>query len=118
MAMSGLFVGWGTSVRGREVKSLQVFQEALALFGKLQQAGEIASFEPFALEPHGGDLSGFLLIRGDSDKLARLRTSQEFIDLTTRAQLVVERFGVAGAFVGEELQRLFEDFGKQAGALE
>jgi hypothetical protein len=30
---------------------------------------------------------------------------------------VVENFGVAGAFVGDGLQRLFADFGQQAAAL-
>ena len=35
----------------------------------------------------------------------------------TRGQMVVENFGVAGAFVGEGLQSLFADFGKQAAAL-
>jgi hypothetical protein len=117
MAMSALFVGWGPAVHGREHKALQVFQEALQFFGRLQQQGDIQSFEPVALEPHGGDLSGFLLIRGDADKLARLRSSDAFTALNTRAQLVVEDFGVAGAFVGEDLQRLFADFDKQAAEL-
>jgi hypothetical protein len=112
--MGALFVGWGAAVRGRETKSLQVFQEALAYYARLQQQGEIQSFEPIALEPHGGDLAGFLLVKGDADKLARLRASDEFIALNVRAQLIVDNFGVAGAFVGEDLQRLFADFGKQA----
>ena len=117
MAMSALFIGWGQGVRGREQKALEVFQEALQYYGRLQQEGEIQSFEPVALEPHGGDLAGFLLIKGDPDKLARLRASDEFIALNTRGQMVVENFGVAGAFVGEGLQSLFADFGKQAAAL-
>jgi hypothetical protein len=114
MAMGALFIGWGAAVRGRETRALQVFQEALAYYGRLQQQGEIQSFEPVALEPHGGDLGGFLLVKGDANKLARLRTSDEFIAINTRAQLVVENFGVAGAFVGDDLQRLFADFEKQA----
>ena len=117
MAMGALFIGWGPTVRGREQKALELFQEAMQYYGRLQQQGEIQSFEPVALEPHGGDLAGFLLVRGDADKLARLRASDEFIALSTRAQLVVDNFGVAGAFVGDGLQGLFADFGKQASAL-
>ena len=117
MAMGGLFIGWGPAVRGREQKALELFQEVMQYYGRLQQQGEIQSFEPVALEPHGGDLAGFLLIKGDADKLARLRASDEFIALNTRALLIVENFGVAGAFVGEGLQSLFADFGKQAAAL-
>ncbi len=115
--MSGLFVGWGEAVPGREQKAVEVFQEALHFFEGLRQAGEIESFEPVALEPHGGDLSGFLLVKGDPAKLARIRGSDDFIALTTRGQLVVVKFGVAGAFLGEGLQSLFADFGKQAAAL-
>jgi hypothetical protein len=117
MAMGALFVGWGSAVRGREQKALEVFQEALQYYGRLQQQGDIQSFEPVALEPHGGDLDGFLLIKGDPEKLARLRASDEFIAINTRAGMVVENFGVAGAFVGDGLQALFADFGKQAAAL-
>ena len=117
MAMGALFVGWGAAVRGREQKALEVFQEALQFYGRLQQQGEIQSFEPVALEPHGGDLAGFLLVKGEPDKLARLRASDEFIGLNTRALLVVENYGVAGGFVGEGLQTLFADFGKQSAAL-
>jgi hypothetical protein len=114
MAMGALFIGWGEAVRGREQKSLEVFQEALEYWGRLQQQGEITSFEPVQLEPHGGDLSGFCLIKGDPEKLARIRGSAEFIALNGRGQMVVENFGVAGAFIGEGLQSLFADFGKQA----
>ncbi len=95
----------------------QVFQEALQYYGQLQQQGDIQSFEPVTLEPHGGDLAGFLLVKGDADKLARLRASDQFIALNTRAQLVVENLGVAGAFVGGGLQSLFADLGTQAAAL-
>ena len=117
MSMSALFIGWGAAVRGREQKALEVFQEAMQFYSRLQQQGEIQSFEPVALEPHGGDLGGFLLIKGDADKLARLRASDEFIALNTRGQMVVENFGVTGAFVGEDLQKLFADIAKQAAAL-
>ena len=109
-----LFIGWGPAIHGREQKSLQVFQEALEFFGKKQQEGEIQSFEPFALEPHGGELAGFLLVRGDPEKLSRLRGSEEFVTLIGRAQLVVQDFGVVGGFTGETLQRLFADFARNA----
>ena len=117
MAKGVLFIGWGPAVRGRERKALQVFQEALAYNQRLQQSGQIDSFEPIALEPHGGDLEGYVLIKGDADKLARLRIDQEFVSLSTRAQLVVENFGVVGGVYGAELQALFADFEKAASEL-
>jgi len=115
--VNAIFIGWGPAVRGREQKSLQVFGEAVAYWTRLQQQGEIDSFETYALEPHGGELGGFLIARGDPEKLARLRNNEEFIRLNTRAQLIVEDFGVVGAFTGAELESLFNEFGAAAGEL-
>ncbi len=47
-----------------------MFGETMAYYGRIQQQGEIAGVEPFFLEPHGGDLGGFFLVRGDRDQLA------------------------------------------------
>ena len=117
MATGALVIGWGPAVRGRELKALQVFNEAIQFYTRLQQQGTIESFEPVALEPHGGDLAGFLLIRGDREKLNAIRTSEEFLRLNNRAALIVDNFGVITAFIGEELQRQFADFGAQAAEL-
>ncbi len=117
MATGALVIGWGPAVRGREQKALQVFNEAIQYYTQLQQQGTIESFEPVALEPHGGDLAGFLLVRGDREKLNTLRTSEEFLRLNNRAALVVDNLGVINAFIGEELQHLFADFGTQASEL-
>ena len=114
MANGALVIGWGSVIPGREQKSLQVFNEAMQYYARLQQQGTIESFEPVALDFHGGDLPGFLLIHGDRDKLNALRTSEEFLSLNNRASLVVNNLGVINAFIGEELQRLFADFGTQA----
>ena len=117
MATGALMIGWGPAVRGREQKALQVFNEAIQYYVQLQQRGTIESFEPVALEPHGGDLVGFLLVRGDREKLNTLRNSEEFLRLNNRAGLVVDNLGVVTAYIGEELQRLFADFGTQASEL-
>ncbi|HEY6541568.1 MAG TPA: hypothetical protein VIZ18_11545 [Ktedonobacteraceae bacterium] len=107
MATGAILVGWGVAVRGREQQALQVFSEAVQYYTQLQQQGTIESFEPVLLEPHGGDLSGFVLIRGDREKLNTLRASEEFFRLNRRAGLLVDNLGVINAFIGEELQRQF-----------
>ncbi len=117
MATSALMIGWGLPVRGREQKALQVFNEAIQFYTRLQQQGTIESFEAVALEPHGGDLQGFLLVRGDREKLNTLRSSEEFLRLNNRASLVVDSLGVVTAFIEEGLQRLFADFQTQASEL-
>ena len=103
MADFGLFIGFGSAARGRERQAIKVFNEAGEYYSRLQQQGEIEGFEPVFLEPHGGDLIGFFLLRGDRDKLARIRTSDEFARLNLRAALITERFGVVGAQLGERV---------------
>ena len=60
MADYGLFIGWGALVRGRELKGLEVFNESIQFWADHQKKGNIESFEPVLLTPHGGDLAGFL----------------------------------------------------------
>lgn len=104
MADAGLFVGWGAPVTGREAKGLEVFNEALTYYGRLQQEGVIESVETVILEPHGGELAGFILLRGSEEKLAHLRVDDEFVRLSTRASLTVEGLGVVGAALGDGLE--------------
>jgi hypothetical protein len=113
MADSGLFIGFGAPVRGRERQAIKVFGEAFEYYTRLQQEGDIESFEPVLLEVHGGELNGFFLLRGDRDKLARIRSSEEFERLTARGELIVENFGVVGAFLGERLMSQMSVFGQQ-----
>jgi hypothetical protein len=104
MADAGLFIGWGAPVRGREARGLEVFNEALSYYGRLQQEGSIESLDTVILEPHGGDLQGFFLLRGSQEKLAQLRVDDEFVSLSTRASLIVEGLGVVGAALGDGLE--------------
>jgi hypothetical protein len=104
MADAGLFIGWGAPVRGREAKGLEVFNESLAYYGRLQQEGVIEGVETAILEPHGGELVGFILLRGSEEKLAQLRVDDEFVRLSTRASLIVEGLGVVGATLDEGLE--------------
>jgi hypothetical protein len=105
VADSVLFVGFGLPVRGRERQALRSFNEAVELWTRLQNQGQIESFEAVLLEPHGGDLGGFFLLRGQRDAIARVRAGEDFERLLTRAGLVVESLGVVGGSVGEGLAR-------------
>jgi hypothetical protein len=104
MAGDALFLGWGPVVRGRELKSLEVFQEAIEYYGQLQQQGLLESFEPVLLSPHGGDLGGFVLAHGSSrEALGKIAASPEFLRLIARAAAVVDNVGVIAAYTGEAL---------------
>ena len=105
MADHALFIGWGEIVPGREQTATRVFGESMEYFGQLQQAGEIERIEPFFLEPHGGDLNGFFLLRGERDALDRIRASEEFDRFVLKAGMVVQHVGVVSATTGAELNR-------------
>ena len=110
MAEGALFVGWGAAIPGREKASIAVFAEAVEFWMQKQQRGEITSFEAFALEPHGGELGGFALIRGDAGTLAQLRYSPEVQRLNSRAATVVQNFGVVTAITPDQVQQHFQTY--------
>ena len=104
MAEAAYFIGWGAPVRGREGKGLEIFNESIAYWGRLQEAGRIENFEVVLLYPHGGDLYGFALLRGTHDQLNEVGGDDEFMRLTTRAGQIVDGLGVVRAALGEGLQ--------------
>jgi hypothetical protein len=103
MAGNELFIGWGPVVRGREQTALRVFQETIEFHGALQQDGKIDSFDAHLIAPHGGDLAGFILLRGERSKLDDVRNSEDFERLVARAGTVVDQVGVLNAYSGEAL---------------
>jgi hypothetical protein len=112
MAGEALFLGWGEVVRGREQLALQVFQESIAYYGELQQSGQIERFDAFLLDPHGGDLAGFIMMYGEQSALDSIRSSHEFRRVVTRASAVVDNVGVVSAHTGDALGELMGLFGE------
>jgi hypothetical protein len=108
MANSILFLGWGSPVRGRERKAQSVFQESVEYWGRLQGEGKIESMEVAFLSPHGGDLNGFAILRGEGEQLDEVRRSDEFQLMLTRANLIVESLGVVDGITGDELAAALE----------
>ena len=110
MPDSGLFIGWGETVRGREAEAVETFNATIEYFAGLQADGAIESFKPVFLEQHGGDLNGFFFVRGDAEQLASLRFDPDFEDVILRASLIVDKIGVVGAATGARLERQMSTF--------
>ena len=108
MAERALFLGWGRPVVGREQIALELFQEAASFCAQAQQSERLESFEIVLLEPHGGELYGFVLVRGGVEQLQALHVSDDFHDLISRANLVAERVGVVGGAVDAGLAPALE----------
>lgn len=101
MAEAGLFIGWSAAVRGREEKSLEVFGEAMGYWASLEEDGKIESSEVALLRPHGGDLGGFMLLRGSEAQIDAVQREEEFGRIVVRAAFVVEGFGVVPIVIGD-----------------
>lgn len=114
MTDAALVIGWGDTKPGRERNAVQLFKESLQYMTRLVADGSVASVEPFFLEPHGGDLEGFWIVRGDLDKLSALRVDDEFQKFAVRAQAVVEGFRVIAAITGERLNQHMTWFAQAA----
>jgi len=112
MADAALFLGWGEVIAGREAIALAGFNESMAFYTAQQQNGTIESFEPVILWPHGGDLGGFILIRGEAAKLAALKQTAEFQRLNTRAQLFLHGLGVIDGYIGASLATMMATWGQ------
>jgi hypothetical protein len=111
---SALFIRWGATPSGKERESVKVFGQSLRYLTSLVVKGRVFSVEPFFLEPHGGDLEGFFLVRGDREELNKIRYEDDFQRMAVRAQVVVENFGVLGAITGEQLNKHMAWFAEAA----
>ena len=110
MAEAGLFIGWGKTVRGREAKGLQVFDEGVEFWRRQQASGAIESFDVVFLAPHGGDLAGFLLVRGSYEQIAAVRANADFQRINARAAAVVDGLGIIDATLDDGLEPAIEAF--------
>lgn len=105
MAEAGLLIGWNEARAGREAMAVELFGEAIRYYASLVTSGTIESFEPVELGRHGGDFNGFILIRGEREKLDALQRSEEFVKLAVRAVVCLHGFGLIDAHLGAGLQR-------------
>jgi hypothetical protein len=117
MADAGLFIGWGQVVRGREQRALEVFNESVEYWAGLQSDGKVEDFEIVLLAPHGGDLQGYAILRGSAEQLNALRDDDEFQRRNTRADQIVEGFGVIDAALGEGIGRAMNIYTEEIQAL-
>lgn len=112
MVDSGLFFGWDAPARGREAMAIELFQTWLGYFTKQQKAGLVDSFEPVMMSRHGGDMNGFILVRGDQEKLNEMMAEDEYFDLINATSYHVDGFGVIPCYLGDGIGRVLTSYGK------
>jgi hypothetical protein len=116
MADRVIFTGWDRAVAGREKQAVQLFQKSIAYYSKLKTEGKIESFESVMLMPHGGDLNGFILIRGDAKKLAEINDAPSVVELRMEENYCLSGFGTVFGYAGESLTKMFAQWAKFVGS--
>lgn len=106
MADSGLLIGWKNVVPGREVQAVELWSTMLVYLRTLHAEGHVERFEPVMLGAHGGNLNGFVLVRGEQSHLDRVRNSDEFLELVVTANKTLDGFTVVRAHFGDEVAKL------------
>ena len=100
MSDRAVFVGFGQPVRGREERAVEVFNEFVGMFGRMQADGRIEDMDVTLLRSHGGDLGGFFMAHGSAEQCSALQMDEEFERAIADAVLIVENFGVVPAVTG------------------
>jgi hypothetical protein len=104
MADRVLFISWSTPVRGREERGLEVFNESMGLYGRMQQDGRIESFDVVLLGATG-DLNGYIELHGSAEQIAAVREDEEFQRNTIEASLIVDGLRQVEGVTNNEVAR-------------
>jgi hypothetical protein len=108
MADRVLFLSWGAPHPGREERSIEVFNDALGYYGRMQQEGRIESFD-VTLFGANARINGCMSLHGSHAQLDAMIEDPEFRDILAAASLVVADLdtveGVTGAGIATEMER-------------
>jgi hypothetical protein len=113
---AALVTTWGNAVRGREAKALEVFMEFMQWWGKQAAQGKCSEPEAFFASDGYGGMS---IVRGKSDVLMELSSSEEALRLISKGQLIVEDLKTHWYYTGQDeitgLTSMFLESGHELG---
>lgn len=116
MADRILCLTWGEVARGREARSLEVFNDALGYYSALKEQGRIDHFDVVLLSPNGA-LDGLMLLHGTHAQIDAIREDERFQRLTLDAGLVVDELRVIEGYVNEGVGEPMSRFQEAVGQL-
>lgn len=100
MADRILCLTWGEVARGREQRSLEVFNDAVGYYAALADDGRIQRFDLLLLTPNG-TIGGMMLLYGSHAQLDAVHEDERFQRITINASLVVDDLRVIDGFANE-----------------
>jgi hypothetical protein len=99
-----LVISWGETVRGREERALEVFNESVGLMGRMQQDGRIEGMDIVLLDPNG-ELGGYFEVHGSAEQLAALQEDEEFQRNSADASLIVAHLRHTRGYTNEAVAK-------------
>jgi len=114
MADRVLLISWGSPKPGREERGVEVFNEALGIYGRMQQEGRIEKFDVVLLQPNG-DMDGYIEIHGSAEQIAAVHEDEEFQRNTIDASLIVNKLRHADGVTNEEIARQMSMYQESVG---
>jgi hypothetical protein len=100
MADRMLFISWGQTVRGREERALEVFNESVGFYGRMQADGRVERFEVRLLAPNAA-LYGYMELEGTAEQLTALREDPQFKRIMADATMIVDDLCICDGYVNE-----------------
>jgi hypothetical protein len=100
MADRVLFISWGQNVAGREERGLEVFNEVVGMYGRMQQEEKIESFDVALFNPSPG-IDGYMAIRGSAAQIAALKEDEGFRRSLYDASLIVQDLSMNDGYTNE-----------------
>lgn len=100
MADRVLLTTWGTPVRGREERALEVFNESMGYWGRAQQEGRIEGFDVCLFVPNGS-MEGFIRVDGSAEQLAALKEDEGYQRLQIDVSMIVDKMEVHEGWANE-----------------
>src|SRR3954447_4075244 len=107
MADRCLLVTWGEVVRGREERALEVFNESMGLYGRMQQDGRIEGFDTVLLVPNGS-MDGHVELKGSAQQINAVKESEDFQRMTYAASLIVDDLRLIDGYCNEGVAKQME----------
>ena|SRR5580704_9951790 len=101
MANDVMFIGWNRPIAGREQAASELFMHSMEFYESQKKAGNLAGYEVVLLDPHGGELNGYVLLRGARAKLDALVASDEFVSIMVKASVFLTEVGAIHGVTGE-----------------
>jgi hypothetical protein len=99
---TGVLIRWGSVVPGREVQALALFEETVAYYGRLIEAGKLTSFEPFLFSTSDFDTEqGFFILKGPVTEIFSVIDSEEYKTLLAKASMLLHHLNVSLLTVGD-----------------